>query len=255
MQIKVMVASHKPYRMPEDKMYLPLFVGAAGKENIPGFFRDDEGENISEKNPSFCELTGLYFLWKNHRDADVYGLCHYRRYFAKGCFLQKKEKRLLTKKDAERRMEKADAVLPKKRHYFVETRQQQYVHAHHAQDLQATEKVLAEKYPAYLPAWKKMLQSRSGHIFNMFLMKKEVFEGYCAWLFDVLFDVEKGLDISGYSPSDQRVFGYLAERLMDVYLDTNRIRYTQCPVVNLERQHWLQKGVRFLKRKFARNKE
>lgn len=252
MKITVMVAAHKPYRMMEDPMYLPLFVGAQGKGDLPGFLRDDEGEHISEKNPSFCELTGLYWLWKNRKASDAYGLCHYRRYFAKGFFWQKKAARILTKDQAEKLLEEWDAVLPKKRHYIIETRQQQYIHAHHKEDLDVTEAVLSEKYPACLPAWKRMLESRSGHIFNMFLMKKDVFEGYCGWLFDVLFEVEKRLDISDYSVSDKRVFGYLAERLMDVYLETNRVKYRECAVVNLERQRWLQKGFRFLKRKFLK---
>lgn len=255
MQITVMVAAHKPYEMPQDRMYLPLFVGAGGKADIPGFARDDTGENISEKNASFCELTGLYWLWKNTQGSDAYGLCHYRRYFAKGSFLCRKKDRILTQGQARALLEKADAVLPKKRHYYIETRRQQYVHAHHEQDLQVTEQVLREMCPAYLPAWERMLKSRSGHIFNMFLMKREVFEGYCAWLFGILFEVERRLDISGYNASDRRVFGYLAERLMDVYLDTSAIRYTQCRVMNLEKQRWLQKGFRFVKRKFAKGKE
>ena len=82
MNIKILVAAHKKYRMPEDKIYFPVQVGSYGKENI-GFARDDEGDNISQKNPYFCELTGLYWIWKNV-DADYYGLVHYRRYFSAG---------------------------------------------------------------------------------------------------------------------------------------------------------------------------
>ena len=72
--IKIVIAAHKPYVMPEDKIYLPVQVGSEGKQNI-GFQRDNEGDNISEKNPSFCELTGLYWAWKN-LDADYIGLAH-----------------------------------------------------------------------------------------------------------------------------------------------------------------------------------
>ena len=77
--VKIIVAAHKPYEMPTDSMYIPVHVGAFGKENI-GYQRDDEGENISGLNPYFCELTGLYWAWKN-LDADYIGLIHYRRYF------------------------------------------------------------------------------------------------------------------------------------------------------------------------------
>ena len=80
MKIRMIVATHKPYWMPEDPVYLPVQVGAAGRESL-GFQRDDEGENISAKNPNYCELTGLYWAWKN-LDADYIGLVHYRRYFS-----------------------------------------------------------------------------------------------------------------------------------------------------------------------------
>ena len=68
MTCTIVVATHKPYRMPPDPCYLPLHVGKAGKEEM-GFAGDDTGENISRKNPYYCELTGLYWLWKNvHTD-------------------------------------------------------------------------------------------------------------------------------------------------------------------------------------------
>ncbi len=79
MNCKILIACHKSCAVPEDGLYLPIQVGASGKEDI-GFQRDDEGDNISEKNAMFCELTGLYWCWKN-LDFDYLGLSHYRRYF------------------------------------------------------------------------------------------------------------------------------------------------------------------------------
>jgi len=80
-RVTIIVAAHKKYRMPEDPMYLPLYIGAAtGRRQDPGYQRDDEGENISAKNPCYCELTGLYWAWK-HLDSDYIGLAHYRRHF------------------------------------------------------------------------------------------------------------------------------------------------------------------------------
>jgi hypothetical protein len=77
--IKLLIAAHKQYQMPADSIYFPLHVGAQGKEHITGFTPDNTGDNISTKNPYYCELTGLYWAWKN-LDADYIGLCHYRRY-------------------------------------------------------------------------------------------------------------------------------------------------------------------------------
>ena len=79
--IKMIVATHKKYEMPKDLMYVPLQVGADGKEKITDYEQDNIGDNISSKNPYFCELTGLYWAWKN-LDADYIGLSHYRRHFS-----------------------------------------------------------------------------------------------------------------------------------------------------------------------------
>ncbi len=243
----VIVAAHKPYWMPTDPMYLPIQVGSAGAPSL-GWLRDDEGDNISEKNATFCELTGLYWLWK-HRQADVYGLTHYRRYFAKGSWLLPKKQRILTTEAARALMKRHAVVVPRKRRYWIETNYSHYIHAHHEQDLLLTKVILQERCPAYLPAWEASMARRSGHRFNMFLMRRPLFEAYCAWLFDILLELEARLDISAYSAKDRRVFGYVAERLLDVWLDTNQQAYAELPVVNLENQHWGKKIYSFLQRK------
>ena len=251
MKAIIMVASHKPYWTPADPLYLPIQVGSAGKPSL-GWQRDDEGENISGKNATFCELTGLFWMWK-HLQADVYGLAHYRRYFSARLAPNKKD-RILTGLRAEKLMAKHSLVLPRKRHYYVETNYSQYVHAHHETDLLETAAILRERCPEYLPAWETEMARRSGHRFNMFLMQAPLFHSYCQWLFDILFTLEKRLNISEYSASDQRVFGYVAERLLDVWVATNGIPYAELPVVNLENQHWGKKILAFLRRKIAGGK-
>ncbi len=79
MDIKIIVATHKQYPLLEDDRYLPVFVGAASSDLDLPYQRDDEGENISIKNPYYSELTGLYWAYKNLK-ADYIGLCHYHRY-------------------------------------------------------------------------------------------------------------------------------------------------------------------------------
>ena len=93
------------------------------------------------------------------------------------------------------------------------------------------------------------------HLFNMFVMKKELLQHYCTWLFDILFELEKELDISSYSTNDKRVFGFVSERLLDAWLITNNIAYEELDVVYMESQHWLRKGMAFLNRKFFPHKE
>ena len=242
--IKIVVAAHKPYRMPEDGAYLPLQVGASGNAGI-GFARDDVGENISARNANWCELTGLYWAWRN-LDAGATGLVHYRRHF-------KGARGIATGAELASLLEGHDAILPKKRNYFIETTYSQYAHAHHAVDLDTTRAIIAERHPTYVPAFDAAMRSSKGHRFNMFVMKRPQFDAYCAWLFDILFELERRLDISGYSPYDARVFGFVGERLLDVWLaGTGVTAIAELPVLHLEGQHWPRKIVQFLRRKFLR---
>ena len=250
MDIKIIVAAHKPYRMPEDEMYLPVHVGAENKESIR-FQPDNEGVNISSKNPNYCELTGMYWAWKNLK-ADYIGLAHYRRHFTNGSHDRDKWKRIITKKELEKKLAGHDVLLPKPRNYYIESTYSQYAHAHHATDLDTTREILSEKYPEYIEGFDKVMKSSVGHRFNMFIMKKEYFDSWCEWIFDILFELEKRLDISSYSKNDSRVFGFVAERLIDVWLMKNKISYCDMPYVFMEKQNWLVKGFNFLKRKLKK---
>ena len=251
MDIKILIATHKNSRMPNSMPYCPIQVGAALHEplSIQGILRDDQGDSISRKNPNYCELTVLYWGWKN-LSSDYLGLVHYRRYFAGVRRQGDKWARIATRNDLEQALKACPVILPKKRRYWIETTYDQYVHAHNAQDLDKTREILARKYPDYLPAFDQVMKSTSGHRFNMFVMRRDLLDRYCSWLFDVLFTLEAELDISSYSPNDARVFGFVSERLLDVWVETNHIVYKEIPYLFMEKQNWLRKGGAFLKRKF-----
>lgn len=249
MDVKIFIATHKAYRMPKDSMYIPIWVGKRiNKDSNLPYIGDDTGENISSKNHNFCELTALYWIWKNVSN-DYIGLVHYRRHFKNGNYKDKWEN-ILSETDLKRLLLTNNVILPKKRNYFIETTYNQYIHAHNRQDLDETADILRTFYPEYMPAFKKVMESTSGHRFNMFIMKKEILDKYCEWLFDILFKLEKRLNISYYSAYDARVFGFVAERLLDVWIITNKIPYKELPVIYMEKQNWIKKGGNFLKRKF-----
>ena len=249
-EVKLVVACHKPYWQCADPVYCYVEAGAARHDaHVPGILPDVTGDQISGKNETFCELTVLYWAWKN-LNKPYLGLCHYRRFFAKRRFGNRRE-RILTGDELEKCLRTTDVVLPKKRRYWIETNYSQYIHAHHRQDLDTTRQILEEVYPEYLSAYDRSMALTSGHRFNMLLMKRDILDRYCTWLFDILFRLEAELDISQYSPKDRRVFGYVSERLLDVWLEANQISYQELPVVNLERQNWLKKGGMFLLRKLC----
>lgn len=238
--------------MPEDKVYLPLHVGKAGKQDL-GFTGDDTGDNISEKNANFCELTGLYWAWKN-LDCKYLGLCHYRRYFAakpRSSSLEDKKAAIFKATDYKKLLNQYDIILPKKRNYYIETIRSQYEHAHNKRDLDEVEKIILEKHPDYHEAFIKVMGRTSLFILNMFVMKKGLFDAYCQWLFDIEFELEKRIDISAYDPYNARVFGFLSERLFNVWLEKQKLNIVEVEVINLEPVDWLAKIFNFLRRKFG----
>lgn len=252
MNIKILVAAHKDYFIPKDSIYLPIHVGKELSSVSLPWDGDNTGEHISSKNPNYCELTALFWAWKN-LDADYIGLAHYRRHFSlhkPGPFCKNKFPYVLKSTEIESLLNTTSVILPKPRNYFIETNYSHFIHAHPAESLKLTKKILAEKYPEYLTSYELVMKRTKAHRFNMMVMKKELLHDYCHWLFDILFTLEKRLDISAYDSYNQRIFGFISERLLDVYLETNNITYKELPVIFMEKEHWIKKGIYFLKRKF-----
>lgn len=247
MDIRIIVAAHKKYRMPDDKMYLPLQVGKAGKESI-GFTGDDTGDNISDKNANFCELTAIYWAWKN-LDADAVGLAHYRRHFT----LKKKRNRfacVLSKDEAETLLQSCDVILPQKQNYYIENLYSHYSHTHDSAHLELLRSILKEKCPEYLTEFEKLKKRTSAHMFNMFVMKKDAFDAYCSWMFPILFEMEKMINLDGYNAFEARLFGRISELMMDMWINTNSISYTEIPFVYMEKINWTRKIKSFICAKF-----
>ena len=254
--IKVIIATHKKYQMPNNELYLPVQVGKQGKEDL-GYKADNEGENISSKNPYFCELTGIYWAWKN-LNADYIGLSHYRRHFSNKKKLPKDvEGRInstLKYEEAEKILENVDIILPKKRKYYIENLYDHYKHTMYIEPLDETKKIIEEKYPEYLKEFEELHNRTSAHMFNMFIMKKKVFDDYCKWLFDILFELEKRTDIEQYDTFHARFFGRVSELLLDVWINTNNLRYEEVKVIDIEKVNWIKKGTSFLKAKVTGKK-
>ena len=217
MDVKVAVAAHKPYWMPSDPMYLPVQVGAAGKPTIAGYERDDSGDSISSDNSRYCELTGLYWAWKN-LGADYIGLSHYRRQFAGS---------------GERG-----------------TVGDHYAQTFDGSQLDILRDVLSERCPEYLPAFDAHMRERSAHICNMIIARRDVVDDYLSWLFPVLREAERRIDFSGMTPFEARCMGRLSERLQDVWISREGVSYVECPVVSMEPVDWRRKVGSFLAAKF-----
>ena len=251
--VKILIATHKQYFVPKDNIYLPIHVGADSNKNKTTFIDDNTGENISNKNPYFCELTGLYWAWKNI-DSDYIGLVHYRRYFSESRKIPKDEKLkfniLLNSTEIEKILESTDVILPKKRKYYIENLYDHYKHTMYIEPLDETRKIIEEKYPDYLEEFDKLHKRTSAHMFNMFIMKKEILNEYCTWLFDILFELEKRIDMKQYDNFHARFFGRISELLLDVWINKNNINYKEVKVIDIQNINWFKKGFSFLNAKF-----
>lgn len=239
--IKIYVSCHKECYTPEHEYMYPIQVGAAkAAKRFDGMLHDDEGENISEKNPMYCELTAQYWAWKND-DADYYGFFHYRRYmsFASTQFPHNLfedvempylddsvfEKLCLDKKTMRDKIEQYDVIATtpvclKKLNRVLKSNYHQYeiTPYQYKEDLDVMLDIIKEKYPEYYDtAYYYLHKSPIGYYCNMFIMKKEIFKEYSEWLFTILEEHEKRRDYSNYDVDGYRVSGYLGERLFGIY--------------------------------------
>ncbi|MGN0194651.1 MAG: DUF4422 domain-containing protein [Pseudoramibacter sp.] len=265
-RIQIIVATHKKYRMPEDPMYLPLHVGAEGKtdgEGHPldlGYVKDNTGDNISEKNAGYCELTGLYWAWK-HLQADYIGLVHYRRYFVKKPLRRDRFQSILTYEDLAPLLDQYQVFVPKKRRYYIETLYSHYAHTHYAVQLDTTRDIIKQYYPDYIEDFDRITRKSSGYMFNMMIMARPLVDEYCAWLFKILAELEQRVDMSELSPFQRRYFGRIGEIIFNVWLAhqvrAGRLKASDIKTLsyaNMEKTNWLKKGFSFLRAKFFHRK-
>nr|WP_043226562.1 DUF4422 domain-containing protein [Burkholderia glumae] len=256
--VHIYVCHHKPGPATvSDACFRPIQVGAARSSIDLGMTRDDTGDNISLRNGTFCELTALYWAWKNDRDAQWIGLMHYRRFLdfsgathdldAHGCAnydrlddatvnaLGLKASRVEALLAARPGLA---AVLPQKwsvRNAGAGTLRDHYAKAayHHESDLAVLRTVIGDLYPADLEYFDAAMNASEGYFTNIFVLRRDLFDEYCRWVFTLLFEVERRLDLTNRCIAAQRVFGYLSERLFNAF--ANRRLADPASHIDLER--------------------
>lgn len=249
MNIKILVAAHKQCEMPKSDVYLPVQVGKALHPDLDlGYQPDNEGENISEKNPYYSELTAIYWAWKN-LEADYIGLVHYRRHF---CFKRKKNdwNSILTADEAQVLCARHDLILPKMRKLYIETVYSHYDHTFDGKQFDNTRIIISQLCPDYLPFFDKAMQRRCEHLFNMFIMKRELFCRYCEWMFPILQKLESYYDLKNMDPFQARLIGRVSERLLDVWVMKNQLAYREIDYIYFGKKNFYKKVIGFIMAKF-----
>ena len=230
-KLRIYIASHKKFDVPNFDEYSPISVGTILRNGDDfGYISDAEGNNISEKNQSFCELTALYWIWKNVK-VEIVGLVHYRRYFSKFMACED-EKYFLRKGEILHILDTYDLILPRKIKWKNYTVAGGYDHgAGFKKDLKVIRDIINRRHSEYLDTFDDVCNGHSASYCNMFIMNKSLADKYCEWLFDILFEAESIIDITNYDTSEKRIFGYLSEILLNVWVKNNNLRIYYCPVV------------------------
>ena len=262
-KLKILVGYHKPAELVKDDIFFPIQLGHAigssvSKEGImehadfewleKRMIGDDVGENISAFNRSYCELTGIYWAWKNYEklgNPDYVGTAHYRRFLSfcssevgKAIFipcLSEEDKDIhLNASSFLQTIDQYDIYAPKrtsaqdilslktkktdsscseiiKRESLVDVRSEKV--RDRAVDYikrRWTEyKADALEYKNHAEEWR----------WNIFIFKKEIFFSYCEFIFDVLSSVNDSiLSDPLISVSYMRSISFLGEWLTGLFI-------------------------------------
>lgn len=218
----VFVATHKKFEQKLPECYKSLLVGSYNKKDITEYIKDDTGDNISFKNPNYCELTGFYWIWKNV-NSEYVGLCHYRRYFCK------RYGKILEEEDIMKYLENNDIIVAKT-FYNKKNVYEYFKEKHNIKDLDNCKKVIEKLYPEYIDSFNEMISGNGICGCNMLISKKEIFDSYCKWLFTIMSELEEITDMSDYDDYQKRLYGFLSERLFSVWLKHNNFKVKECTI-------------------------
>lgn len=237
------MATHKPDKVYQDDIYTPIHVGRAVskyKEEMAEIIGDDTGDNISEKNPFYCELTACYWAWKNLKNIEYVGLCHYRRYF---------EERITVKNIDHLLNSNYDIILPSAIHLpatlFYKFK------GLTDEDRVIFFKVMEEFYPEYYEtAVDYIMNGNKDYAFNMFFCSWKIFSQMMEFVFGFLSCTEKYVKLQPYT-NGRRIFGYFSEYLIPIFCLKHRLRIKEVPIISMlqsEKPNYLVRKKNVLKR-------
>lgn len=252
--INIFVACHKPTYVLKNPCIVPIQVGTALTDwRGSGMKYDNTGDNISAKNPDYCELTAQYWVWKQEK-CDYYGFFHYRRYLAfdkiypvasDGALKEKKaicpyielddiKENLSAYRLDEARIQQVIAdydLITVLRERINTTVYRQFCQYHQKESLDSVLRIAVRKYPQYEAAAKQYMESKEIYYMNMYIMKKTLFQEYMTWIFDILGEYELENEQGGNLTKEPRMMGYLAERLFGIFYTYQREHGIPCAEV------------------------
>ncbi len=241
LRLKIFISCHKPAKLILNDYLVPIQLGASNaKTKMKGVIRDNEGDNISELNSMYCEMTAQYYAWKNV-DLDYYGFFHYRRYlnFNKKRFIEDEygnviesypsdamaEKYSLDQDTIKSMVQKYDVIIPERKDLRRMAEPWSTVREHyekaphlHVEDFDLMLDIIDKKYPEYSKIAHDFARGHTMCFCNMYILKKDIFFKYSEFVFGVLEEFCKQADMDRYDTEALRTPGHLAERLFNIFL-------------------------------------
>jgi len=258
-EIKIAVCYYQPWKLPQENIFFPIQAGKAispFKLKMPG---DNTRDNISEKNATFSEFTAWYWVWKNikkiYPNIKYIGLSHYRRFFAldlepqQYVYIHKNKIPIMANYDEliKKALLDNDIILSKPE-YFGMSVAEQYCHYHYESDLLIIRDIVKELYPTYINTFDFVFNNDSGiSLYCMMICKYELLDNYFQWLFSVLFEAEKRIDVTERNKEQKRAFAFIAERLLNVYVKHNNLKTIYRPIFFIQGEKIIDEKMYFLK--------
>jgi hypothetical protein len=248
----IYIVSHLRLKRTFDKDFRVIYVGPLSDPSSPDDFAVTDAiqsPHMADKNKSFCELTALYQMLNLHAPSkdELIGLVHYRRPFVQGpkwlCRIIRTTQKskftrgisnallanyTLTQSKAAVLLKDHDVIVPVPVHLKTSV-EERYMQMHVASDWEKLKRIIEVQQPDYLAAFEQLANGRSMYLYNMFVGRTELMHRYAKWLFPILESLETQIDISDRDTFQKRVFGFLAERLFNVFL----IKHTELKVLHL----------------------
>lgn len=229
----IYTVAHKKFEPPKNKLFIPIFVGNA-QESALDALRDSVGDNISGLNPVINELTALYWVWKN-TCTDIVGMCHYRRYFSVSPEFVNMEFSLLSQDKIEDELKIFDMIVSNAISAYpfsLEEQLRKTVNpAAFDTGMSLIRGRIMEVCPEYLKEFDSCFKGFIMYPCNMFITTWDRLSEFCEWLFGIIIDVARKADVTMYDSYSQRIIGFIAERLLTVWIKYNRVRVKEYPVI------------------------
>lgn len=234
-KIELLFVAHKPVIIPSKEL---------------SFFNSSTYYMDHQKYADVCVIDHLLNL-----ESEIKGFFQYRRFLVKYnnplfIFLNifpfhnildtKKIKRYLSSG--------YDAIVPKSEYLHGKNLFEQYGYPGISSDFELAKNIIAKICPEYLHSFEKVVYQKNykPHFHNIIIAREELFNHYSKWLLNILKNLESEIDYKSRDELETRALGYLAERLLNVYIVKHNLKVIGVKMRVLDRdQNYVVSGVRY----------